>query len=220
MWVDVANASLLENDPTGALQNLVTAEQEDPTLPSIYHTRALALYAKHDVPGALASARKAIKLAPAWPDANNTLGKILMESGASGEAIPYLTTAADNHLYREAFKPMTNLGILYYRQGEMAKSRDYLNQAILVAPESACVAYYYRGHLDLKASQLKDAISDYDQATRRFCAKFGDAHVALGIALERNRDYDRARKKFLEIEQRFPDTNYAQQAMDHLRYLP
>jgi TolA-binding protein len=34
------------------------------------------------------------------------------------------------------------------------------------------------------------------------------------------KDYDRARRTFLEVEQRFPNTKLADQAMERLRKLP
>ena len=84
----------------------------------------------------------------------------------------------------------------------------------------SCVAYYYRGHLNLRENRFKEASRDYEHATQKFCAGFADAHFALGVAYLRNKQYDLARKKFLEIKQRYPNTEMADQAMDRLRYIP
>jgi Tfp pilus assembly protein PilF len=220
MLIDVANGAILEGDATGALENLFRAEKFDSKLPELYHSEAIAFYMKHDLDTALEKARKAVALNPGYADANNTLGKLLIDKGQGEEAIPYLTKAADNPLYREAFKPLTNLGIIYYRRGNYEQSDYYLSRAITESPDRSCVAFYYRGHIRLHDSRFKDALSDYDHAGKKVCAGFADAHLAMGIAYERSKQYELARKKYLEIESRFPNTPYADQAMNHLRSIP
>lgn len=220
LYVQAANGSLSEGDPTGALGYLLQAESADPKLPELHHTRALAFHAKNDPIAALQSARKAVSLNPTYSAANNTLGKLLLDQGNLKEAEKHLAAAANDSLYRDAYRPQTNLGILFYRQGEYSKSRLYLDRAVQSSPALACVAYYYRGHIHLKESRMQDAIKDYDRAVQKICAGFSDAHLALGIAFERSKQYDRARKKFVEIQQRYPDTPVAEKAIERLRYLP
>lgn len=218
--VHVADGAVREGDPTGALQFLQEAESHDATLPELHHVRALALVQKHEYAAAILSAEKALRIMPDYAEASNTLGRLLMETGRPAEAIPYLQRAASNLVFRESYKADINLGILYYRTGQEALSRKHLDHAILVAPMQSCVAYYYRGHLDLKAGKMSDAISDYEKATLRFCGKFADAHLALGMALVRDHQYERARKKLLDVYRIFPESNVAKQAMEQMRRLP
>lgn len=220
MLVDIANAALMEGDAIGALQNLLRAEKEDPKLPEIYHSKALAYFAKHDLKTAISEVKKALKLFPEYPDANNTFGKFLIDQGNYEAAVKPLSLAAVNPLYRDAFKAYTNLGILYYRRGNYTQASVNLDKAIQAAPNSACIALYYRGHIRLRESRLNEAIASYDQATRKYCVSFVDAHLALGIAYEKTRQYAKAREKFLEIQQRYPNTETAEKAVSHLRYLP
>ena len=220
MFVEIANAALIEGDAIGALQNLARAEAEDSKLPEIYHSKALAYFAKNELKTAIIEVKKALKFFPEYPDANNTYGKFLIDQGNYEAAVQPLTIAAANPLYRDAFKAYTNLGILYYRRGDYNRALVNIDKAIRSAPNSACIAYYYRGHIQLRESRLNEAISSYDQATKKYCVSFVDAHLALGIAYEKNRQYDKARRKFIEIQQRYPDTEIATQAISHLRYLP
>lgn len=220
MYVEIANGALMEGDATGALESLFRAEKEDSSLPELYHSEALAFFMKHDEQTALLKARKAVELKPDYSDANNTLGKLLIDMGKSDEAIEPLTRAANDPIYRSAFKPLTNLGIIYYRRGKYDRADYYMSRAITEAPTAACVAYYYRGHIRLHDSQFQDAVSDYDNAGKKTCAGFADAHLAMGIAYERGKQYDLARKTYLEVENRFPNTKVAEQAMNHLRFLP
>jgi Tfp pilus assembly protein PilF len=220
MLIEIANSAIIEGDAIGALENLMRAEKEDSELPELYHSKALAFFMKKDLQSAIAQARKAVELKPDYSDANNTLGKLLIDAGRPDQAIAPLELAAKDPLYREAYKPLTNLGILYYRRGTYDRAEQYLTKAINEVPSGACVAYYYRGHLRLRESRFREAQLDYDNAGKRVCAGFADARLALGIAYERGKQYEMARKTFVEVTNRFPNTQVAEQAMQHLRFLP
>ena len=218
--MQVADGAVQEGDPTGGLRFLQEAESYDASLPELHHVRALALIQKHEYAAAILSAEKAIRIKPDFAEANNTLGRLLMETGRTNEAIAFLQRAATNLVFRESYKADINLGILYYRTGQDPLARKYLDHAILIAPMQSCVAYYYKGHLDLRASKMADAISNYEKATLKFCGKFADAHLALGTALVRDRQYERARKKLLDVYKIFPESAVAKQAMEQMRRLP
>jgi Tfp pilus assembly protein PilF len=220
MLVEIANSAIVEGDAISALEHLIRAEKEDSELPELYHSKALAYYMKRDTATAIAQARKAVQLKPDYSDANNTLGKLLIDAGQPEQAIAPLSTAAKDPIYRDAYKPLTNLGILYYRRGSYEQADQYLSRAIEDAPAVACVAYYYRGHLRLRDSRFDDAQKDYDSAGKRSCTGFADARLALGIAYQRGKRYDLARKTFMDVSSRFPNTKVAEQAMNHLRTLP
>lgn len=220
LLLDVANGALIEGDPTGALATLMQAEQEDPDMPEIHQSMALAYYAKSNVSEALKEAQTSVRLAPKYADANNTLGKILVDTGHYSDAVGPLSIAANDPLYRETYKALTNLGILYYRTGDLNRASNYFARAIESSRDQACIAYYYRGHLKLRAGDYTDAIRDYQQATKKACGGFADAHLAIAITYERTHQYDLARKDYIQIEQRFPNSKVADQANEHLKNLP
>lgn len=220
LFLNSANGAILERDYTGALQNLVEAERLDPKIPDVYHSKAIALYMKFDLQGAVLAANKAVSLAPKNSDARNTLGKLLIDQGKLTEAEGHLLASAKDPLYRNAYKARTNLGILYYKLGNYAEASQNLDIAIRDEPVLSCHAYYYRGHIHLRDGRFSQAVKDYDSATKKACAGFADAHLALGIAYERKKDYARARKKYIEIESSFPDSKVAEKAIERLRYLP
>ncbi|NDD92765.1 hypothetical protein EBZ37_11840 [bacterium] len=219
-WVGLAEASLGDNDPSGALQELLKAEEISSDLPSLHHARALAYLAKSDLSLARDSARRAYELAPKDGPIATTYGKILIDLNRYAEAEAVLLPAARDPLYRESYRPRTNLGILNLRRGDYSAARFHLDRAIQDSPEQACVAYHFRGQLGVKQGRLKDAIRDLERSTQRLCAGYGEAEVSLGSALISDRQYDRARKKFLEINDRFPGTAWADAAMERLRGLP
>lgn len=220
LLLDVAVAALQEGDAIDALERLFEAERLAPNVAEVHHCKALAYLAKRDSENALISARRAIEIAPNFSDALTTLGKILMDTGRLGEAATYLRKAVNDPIYRGAFKARTSLGIIAYRHADYENAQKHFDQAILEAPENACVARYYRGHLALQKGRYAKAIKDYKDATTKLCGRFSEAHFALGVALTRNREFDKARKKFVEITQLYPDTPIADKAKERLRYLP
>ena len=220
MFVEIANGALVEGDPTAALQAIDRAEAVDTSLAELYHTKALAFYVKHDLNTAIKSGRKAVSMRPTYSDAKNTLGKLLLEAGKFEEAIEPLSEAANDPLYNDTYKAWTNLGILKYRKSEFTLSARYFDHAVQDAPGRSCIAHYYLGHIRLKESRISDAIKEYDNSTKKLCARFKDGMLALGLAYQKDKQYQAARKTFLEIQKRYPNTQLADQAMDHLKYLP
>ena len=220
VFVEIANGALAEGDPTGALQNLARAEVEDSQLPELHHSKALAYYAKHNIEAATDSARRAVKLKPDYADANNTLGKLLLDQGRYDEATEMLLIAAKDPLYRESYKSWTSLGIVEYKRGHWVQSKNYFNKAILSSPVLACIAFYYRGNLYLREAKINDAIHDYVNASQKACTSFGQAHLALSVAYEKNKQFQLARKTLLDIQERYPRTQLAEKAFEQLKHLP
>jgi tetratricopeptide (TPR) repeat protein len=216
----MASASLAEGDPTSGLQALAEAEKIDPSVAEIRYLRTRAFHMKQDYPRALVEIKKFLEISPKSSDGLLTLGILQMELGKPKEALAPLMEAANDPLYERASQAQTNLGILHYRQGEFQEAEYWFNKAVLEAPATACVAYYYRGHLRLKESKFKDAKEAYQRSTQQFCGAFGEGFIALGIVYQHLKDFDQARKTFLEVQQRFPNTKLAEQAMERLRKLP
>ncbi len=143
-----------------------------------------------------------------------------MDADKYDEAPKYLMAAATDRLYRETYKAWTNLGLLKFKKGDYVHSEAFLNRAIQESPNKSCIAYHFRGHIRLRQRRFSEAISDYDLATRHLCADYGEARLSLGIAYEQSKQYDKARKTFLDIQKQHPNTKLADRAVDHLKYLP
>jgi Tfp pilus assembly protein PilF len=220
-YLEASSSALTAHDFAGALSYAMQAEKIDPSSSPVQHIKALIFAARGDRTTAIACARKALELDPKSSAVGNTLGKLLLDEGRGSEAEPYLLMAARDPLNREAYKAWTNLGIYYYRKKEYSSAANAMDQAINAEPQNACVAFYYRGHIRMSEGKLREAIRDYDSSTRNFCAEFADGRLALGIAYERDRQFEKARRTYLEIIDRFKDNpQIAESATQHLKYLP
>ncbi len=220
MLLKIANGALLEGDPTGALENAIAAERFDSSLAEIYHTKSLAFFAKRDLESAIHEVQHALELRPQFSEASNTLGKLLVDAGRWQAAVAPLTLAAKDPLFRDAYKAYTNLGILKFKQRQFMEAETYFNQAINASSQRSCVARYYRGQLAAQDSRMREAISDFLKATQKNCSKFADAHLALGQSYQKTKQYDLARKTFLEMQSLYPNSTWAEQALNDLKLLP
>jgi len=220
LYLQMGNATLSENDPTGALEWLLKAEKIKPEAAPVHHSLALAYYQKHLFSRALDEAKQAATLDSDYSEANNTYGRLLIEANQLYPAIPYLQKASLDPLYRDAFKALTNLGIVFYRLHQYSRAKDNFALAIETTPQAACVAYYYQGHLALRESNFKEAAKNYAKASQKVCTNFPDAHLALGIAYQDEHEYDLARKAYLEVEKDYPNTAASEQALNRLHTLP
>ena len=220
MLLSIAAANVTENDTTGALQVLGQVHELDDGIPEEYYLYALAYLGKNEIKLATDSARHAIQLAPQYSAAKNTLGKLLLDQGKYAEAEKLLLEAAKDLLFRDTYLPKTNLGILYYQKGALETADTWLSHAIKDGGALVCLAYYYRGKVRSDTNRLLEAERDFSQSSRGGCSGMSDTHIAFGKTLIREKKYDQARAKFIEIQRLFPSSDASDQATQYLREIP
>lgn len=216
----IAVARVSEGDAISALQVLAEIREIDDSIPEEYYLYALAYLQKNEMRLATESARYAIKLNPKYTAAKNTLGKLLLDQGKYAEAEKYLLEAANDLLFREAYLAKTNLGILYFKETQLGKADLWLSKAISDGGDLTCLASYYRGKVRLSQNDLLAAERDFRLSAKASCSGMSDAHLAIGQTLVRERKYDQARAKFLEIQRLFPSSAVSDQAAQYLREIP
>jgi Tfp pilus assembly protein PilF len=216
----MGNSALLEGDSIGALESFLRAEKEDSSLPEVHHAKGLAYFARKDLQSAVKSVRRAVQIKPDYSDANTTLGKFLMDQGKADEAIEYLTRASQDPLYRDSYKPLTQLGLIEYQKGRFSSAQTFFDRAIEESRSTACIAYFYRGHVRMREGKRAEAIRDYENASQKACAQFGEPRLAIALAYKKSGQLDLAKKHLLEVQNRYPGTKVADQAMNHLRQTP
>ena len=209
-----------EGDIVGALQILQDAEKYVPRSPALHFTRASSFYLRNDFPSAIVHLKRALEIDPKYSQANNMLGKIYLDQGKFELSEKFLKLAANDLVFRDGYKAWTNLGILYYRNAKYNQASDALDAAVSVGGPDACLAHYFRGHLLMKTAKYAEAIREYVESTKRQCGGFAEAHLAVAVAYERSQQFELARKKYLEVQQLFPNTHHSEQALVALSKLP
>lgn len=216
----MASAAITEDDPIAALNALNQVKEIDDSNPELYYYYSLAYLRKNETRLAIDSARTAIRLSPKFSAAKNTLGKILLDQGQYEESEKWLKESASDILFREASLPKLNLGILYYKKMNLAESERWLLASIQEKGPYSCLAHFYLGKLALEQQLLTKAEREFGFSTKGNCAPMKEAHIAFGQTLIRQKKYDMARAKFVEIQKLFPDSDTYDQAAQYLKDLP
>ena len=218
--LDIAGAAIADNDAITALETLNQVQSMDDSVPREHHLYALAYLSKNETAMAEQSARRALKLDPVFSAAQNTLGKILLDQGRLNEAESVLKSAANNILFREAYLAKTSLGILYYRKMDFKNSELWLQRAIAENGPVTCLAYYHLGRTQLEQKNIDKALRSFNLASKGSCGGLTEAHIAVGKTLLRQKKYDQARAKFIEIQRLFPGSETSEQATEIIRGIP
>jgi type IV pilus assembly protein PilF len=178
-----------------ALRELDEAIALDDGFADAHRARALVLdLGFNRLQDAEKSYRRAIALRPAYSEAHNDLGQLLARTGRWDEAAKEFDLALDNMLYKEPYVARCNKGLAIYLSGHKNEGIAQLRSCVASAPG------YCRGRRDLGRALLdekrtKEALDELS-AYARFCERFPDAHLQLGLARMKSGDVGGARTEF------------------------
>ena len=218
--LNIAGAAINEGDHITALEYLNQAQALDPKNAKAQHLYALAYIGKREFKLAEESARQSVRLDPKFSAARNTLGKILMDLGKFNEAETLFKQAASDLLNREADRAKLNLGILYTKTLRPDLAEYWFKQTLEERTPISCVAHFQLGKLALDKDNLPQAEHHYLLSAKGMCSGMSETHLAVAQVLSRQRRYEEARAKLVEIQRIFVGTEASEKALEHLRNLP
>jgi type IV pilus assembly protein PilF len=218
--LNIAGASISEGDYITALEYLSQADALDSANPRAHHLYSLAYLGKREFALAEASVRESLRLNPQYSSAKNTLGKILMDLGKFTEAEGWLRQAASDLLNREADRAKLNLGILSQKTLKADLAEYWFNRVIEERTSLACLAHFQLGRMQIEKNELSKAERNFRLAAKGSCSGLSEPHLAIGQVLSRQRRYEEARAKYVEIQRIFAGTDASEKALEQLRALP
>lgn len=139
-----------------ALEESSKALDADPSYAPAYNLRGLIHMYLLEHQQADESFRKAISLAPADPETNNSYGWFLCTQGREKEGIEHLMTSVKNPLYATPTKPYTNAGLCSLRLKDDAAAEEYFKRAV-AADGRNVQALYHLASLNYKRGNYYDA---------------------------------------------------------------
>lgn len=202
-----------------ALNEMLKAEQLDPTNPSILNNLGLTYYVRGKHKLAEAKFRAAIKSDSKFSDAKNNLARALMDQGKYPEALKWLHEVEGDLTYVYPDKTFSNLGMAYFESGDYKKAESYLARSLELRRDSCTTANYYGRSLyeskKVKASaDVLDQAIEYCRATRYEDPLYFSAlsYFSLG-----NKEKTRARLE--ELLKDYPKSKYVAKAKGMLGLL-
>ena len=161
--------------------------------------------------------RRALALAPGFPEAHNNLGQLLARQGRTDEALREFDAAMSEMGYREPWVARMNKGLTLYaanrREEGLAEMR-----ACLRAQPAYCYGRRELGAILLKEGKTQEAIVEL-QAYARYCDKVPDAHLQLGNAYKRAGDLEKAVQELARCEELSPGTAVGEECRSALEPL-
>jgi type IV pilus biogenesis/stability protein PilW len=131
---NLGEAYLREQNFTMALKQLLKAEALNPNDPYLQNSIGLAYYGKHKYDRAIRHYKRALDLESDYAPAMNNLGNAYMAQKRWDSAIEYFEQAIETSLYATPHFPMSNLGAVYYEQGDYRRSEQYYREALKLQP--------------------------------------------------------------------------------------
>jgi type IV pilus assembly protein PilF len=218
--LNIAGAAINEGDHITALEYLNQATALESGNARAHHLYALAYLGKREYKLAEESARQSVRIDPKMSVARNTLGKILMDLGKYNEAETLFKQAASDLLNREADRSKLNLGILYTKVLKMDQAEYWFKQTLEDRTPVSCLAHFQLGRISLEKNNLTQAERHYRLSAKGICSGMSETHLAIAQVLSRQKRYEEARAKFVEIQRLFVGTDASEKALEHLRDLP
>jgi len=148
----------------------------------------------------------------AFTSARRKLGECLMRESQAAEAEAVLRDVVRRGEANEA--AYLNLALLRYRARKPEEALQWLRAGIETRPQSAALRHR-TGRLLLELGRNDESVAEL-QETTRLEPRFADAHLALGIALERLGRATEARSAYrtvLDVAPEAPEAAEARQAL-------
>lgn len=196
--------SLGRNDE--ALVTFHQALELDSQMPEVWNNLAGALWAKHDLPGAIAAYRQAIAVQPSSVASAVNLGLALTHTGEHVQALEAFEQAnrlapGDAAIVQHLAAAYNNHGAMLERQGNARQAIESFSKALALRPDLP-EAHFNRGKALARLGRHDEAIAALEQALAAW-PDVADAHNDLGIALFNRGRIDEAiasYRRALELE--------------------
>jgi tetratricopeptide (TPR) repeat protein len=150
---------------------------------------------------AKAHLQKALQIQPAFADAHNNLGNLLLQQGQVDEAIAHFQEA--QQIQPDFADALSNLGGALLQKGRTGEAIAQFQKALEIDPNDALTRYNLGSAL-LKSGRLNEAIPQF-QSALEVRPEFAEACAKLGMALLQKGQEDAAMAQFRSAVQLNPN---------------
>lgn len=202
-----------------ALIELLKAEQLDPKNPLILNNLGLAYYVRGKTKTAEEKFRAAIRELPNFSDAKNNLGRVLIDTQRSREAVRILSDVEGDLTYEAPEKTLSNLGMAYFEMGQYQKAEEHLARSLELRRDNCATANYY-GRTLLEMKRLEQSATALDQAIE-FCriSKFEEPIYFSAMSYFSLGEREKSRARLQELLKDYPKSKFVAKAKGMLELL-
>lgn len=211
LYFGAGTQSLMSQDYTDALTNLIKSDQLDPENPNIMTNLAMAYYFKGERDLAVETLKKVIVLDDKNSDAKINLATIYFKDGDINNAEKIYKTVLRDLTYDKQARTFYNLGTIELKRQNTASAENYFKRSIK-EESNYCPSYLQLGIIQYGRKQYNQAYKNFKEATMGTCYESPAAHYYQGLTLTHLKRFNDARMKFDEIDAKFKSSEYATKA--------
>jgi Flp pilus assembly protein TadD len=216
---DLGEAHLLDQNPRGALRELLEAERLNPSDPLTHNLLGLA----YDGLGRLDLAgqhfNQALALKPDFSEARNNLAVVLLKQEQYAAAVAHLEQILEDLLYPTPHIAACNLGWAYYRTGRLQLAEQSYRSALDhysgggFRDQTFIRALVGLGRVLLEQDRSREALGPL-QTAAGLVPERAEVQFELGRAYAATGDTNSARQALGKVIDLAPDSDWAKKARD------
>jgi tetratricopeptide (TPR) repeat protein len=218
LYYELGTNELMKKNYLPALTSLLQAKGLAPKDSKIRNNLGMAYYFKGQPELAITELKEAISLDNKNTDAKVNLGTIYFEKKKNKDARKLYEEVLTNLTFENQFRTYYNLALVDLAEGDRRGAFLNLEKSIK-EKEDYCPAHFKLGQLYSEEYKFKEALASYRNAGQGTCvsepAPVYEQAVTL-INLERKEE---AKKKFQELINKFPKSQYKTMAISQIHQL-
>ena len=206
-----------ENNFTGALKELTSAEKLTPKDPELLNLLGLAYFRKGHYDLAEEKFLKAVDLKKNFSDARNNLGVNYLEMKRWDDAINQFKMVQDDIFYQGQDNAAINLGLAYLGKGDYPQALEVLRGQIAKNGNDPRTRLNL-GRVYFAMDKTELAVEEYQKALQ-IAPTYASARYHMGLAQMKLKNADAARSAFQEVVRLAPDSEIGQLSREYLDLL-
>jgi Tfp pilus assembly protein PilF len=216
LFFSAGTQSLIEQNYTEALTNLLKANEIEKNNPEILNNLGMAYYFKGDHEVAIKYLMRTLELDPKNSDAKNNVGSIYFEMNRVSEAERIYLEVVKDLTYDKQARTYYNLGVLELEKKHNPEAAEKYLKLSLKESEDYCPSHFKLGTIYYSRRHFNKAYTSFREATMGTCLNSPAAHYQQALSLIELKKFTDARLKLDEVQTRFAKSNYAVKARTKL----
>jgi type IV pilus assembly protein PilF len=217
LYFGAGTQSLMTQDYTDALSNLLKANELEPNNAEIMNNLGMAYYFKGEKDLAIETLKKSLSLKDN-SDAKVNIASIYFNDGDLNSAEKIYSSVLKDLTYDKQARTFYNLGLISVKRSRPDEAEGYFQKS-LKEDNSYCPSYYQLGLIKYSVGKFNQSLKNFRNATLGTCYDQPAPHYYQGLSLVGLKQFHEAMMKFDEIDSRFKGTEYAEMARKKIREL-
>jgi type IV pilus assembly protein PilF len=212
LYFGAGTQSLMDQQYTEALKNLLKANELDPNNTEVLNNLGMAYYFKGEKDLAIKTLNRALKIQEGNSDARTNLASIYYKENRFNEAEKIYKEVLRDLTYDKQARTFYNLGILELNVRKNTVAAENYFKKSIKEDDNFCPSYYNLGLIQYNRRQYNSALNNFKEASMGTCFESPAPNYYQALTLIELRRFDEARMKLDEIDTRFKKSVFAVKA--------